>query len=143
MCAGFKLDTLLKLADVKGVDRKTSLLHFVLDQLLKDSASMGSLSTQLGSVRPAANLQVRALSPSWSPLYSPLLGSYTLHVLCTICNACMDYSTEKNGPHNIIKDIQQVPSPPPAIPFGTPLFSYVMRKSLVHHLQGMHGPCLY
>lgn len=30
--AGFKLDTLLKLADVKGTDRKTSLLHFVIMQ---------------------------------------------------------------------------------------------------------------
>ena len=30
--AGFKLDTLLKLADVKGTDRKTSLLHFVITQ---------------------------------------------------------------------------------------------------------------
>jgi hypothetical protein len=57
-CSGFKLDTLLKLADVKGVDRKTSLLHFVLDQLLKDSATLPTLSTQLDNVRPAANLQV-------------------------------------------------------------------------------------
>ncbi len=57
--AGFKLDTLLKLADVKGTDRKTSLLHFVLEQLLKeDNASVGTLSTQLGSIRAAANLQV-------------------------------------------------------------------------------------
>ena len=61
-CAGFKLDTLLKLADVKGVDRKTSLLHFVLDQLLKESATLASLSAQLKSVRPAANLQVPSLS---------------------------------------------------------------------------------
>ena len=58
-CAGFKLDTLLKLADVKGTDRKTSLLHFVLEQLLKEeNASVGTLSTQLKSIHPAANLQV-------------------------------------------------------------------------------------
>lgn len=56
--AGFKLDTLLKLADVKGTDRKTSLLHFVLDQLLKDSPAMHSLPHQLATVKPAANLQV-------------------------------------------------------------------------------------
>ena len=55
---GFKLDTLLKLADVKGTDRKTSLLHFVLDQLLKDSPGMRSLPNQLASVKAAANLQV-------------------------------------------------------------------------------------
>ena len=59
VCAtGFKLDTLLKLADVKGTDRKTSLLHFVLDQLLKDSPAMLTLPHQLASVKPAANLQV-------------------------------------------------------------------------------------
>ena len=62
-CAGFKLDTLLKLADVKGVDRKTSLLHFVLDQLLKESATLASLSAQLRFVRPAANLQVLTPHP--------------------------------------------------------------------------------
>ena len=146
MCAGFKLDTLLKLADVKGVDRKTSLLHFVLDQLLKDSASMGSLSTQLGSVRPAANLQVRALSPSWSPLYSPLLRPLKMHVLCTICNACTDQSATQQRKMALIrlsKTSLQVPSSPSAIPFYTPLFLYVKRKNLIHHLQGMHGPCLY
>ena len=55
---GFKLDTLLKLADVKGTDRKTSLLHFVLDQLLKDGPAMLTLPQQLASVKPAANLQV-------------------------------------------------------------------------------------
>ncbi len=55
---GFKLDTLLKLADVKGTDRKTSLLHFVLDQLLKDSPAMLTLPHQLASIKPAANLQV-------------------------------------------------------------------------------------
>ena len=59
--AGFKLDTLLKLADVKGTDRKTSLLHFVLDQLLKDGPAMHSLPHQLATVKPAANLQVCAL----------------------------------------------------------------------------------
>jgi len=62
--AGFKLDTLLKLADVKGTDRKTSLLHFVLQQLLKEeNASVGTLATQLKSIRPAANLQVQTPDP--------------------------------------------------------------------------------
>ena len=61
---GFKLDTLLKLADVKGTDRKTSLLHFVLEQLLKEeNASVGTLSAQLKSIHPAANLQVSYLLP--------------------------------------------------------------------------------
>ena len=64
---GFKLDTLLKLADVKGTDRKTSLLHFVLDQLLKDSPAMHSLPHQLATVKPAANLQVCLLLCPYLP----------------------------------------------------------------------------
>ena len=65
--AGFKLDTLLKLADVKGTDRKTSLLHFVLDQLLKDSPAMLTLPHQLASVKPAANLQVCHITSASPP----------------------------------------------------------------------------
>ena len=31
----FKLDTLLKLSDVKGVDGKTTLLHFVVQEIIR------------------------------------------------------------------------------------------------------------
>ncbi len=59
--AGFRLDTLLKLADVKGTDRRTSLLHFVLAQLVAaEGAGAAALASQLSAVRPAANLQARA-----------------------------------------------------------------------------------
>jgi hypothetical protein len=33
--SGFKLDTLLKLMDVKGKNKRTTLLHFVVAELLK------------------------------------------------------------------------------------------------------------
>lgn len=33
--SGFKLDTLLKLMDVKGRNKRTTLLHFVVAELLK------------------------------------------------------------------------------------------------------------
>ena len=59
--AGFKLDTLLRLADVKGTDRRTSLLAFVTAALLaRGQGDVGSLPAQLSSIRPAANLQVPA-----------------------------------------------------------------------------------
>ncbi len=61
--AGFRLDTLLKLADVKGTDRRTSLLHFVLAQLVAaEGAGVAPLVAPLAAVPPAANLQARALS---------------------------------------------------------------------------------
>ncbi|KAG8364617.1 hypothetical protein BUALT_Bualt18G0016100 [Buddleja alternifolia] len=53
----FKLDTLLKLSDVKGMDGKTTLLHFVIHEIirsegvraarrLKESRSMSSVNTE-------------------------------------------------------------------------------------------------
>lgn len=57
---GFKLDTLLRLADVKATDKKTSLLAFVTRALLtRGGSSVGSLPRQLAAVPPAAVLQVR------------------------------------------------------------------------------------
>ena len=102
--AGFKLDTLLKLADVKGTDRKTSLLHFVLEQLLKEeNASVGTLSTQLKSVHPAANLQVLAsvggsLHVRWAqPVFTT---SFTSYKICS----CDRGRTSKVGQGNSILD---------------------------------------
>lgn len=44
---------------MKGTDRRTSLLAFVTAALLaRGEANVGSLPTQLSSIRPAANLQV-------------------------------------------------------------------------------------
>lgn len=42
----FKLDTLLKLADVKGTDNKTTLLHFVIQEIIRSESSK---LTRLGS----------------------------------------------------------------------------------------------
>ncbi|VAH82795.1 unnamed protein product [Triticum turgidum subsp. durum] len=42
----FKLDTLLKLADVKGTDGKTTLLHFVVQEIIRTEGSRLSASNQ-------------------------------------------------------------------------------------------------
>lgn len=53
----FKLDTLLKLADVKGTDGKTSLLHFVLQEIIRSegirAARSDRQSRSLSSVTSA------------------------------------------------------------------------------------------
>lgn len=41
---GFKLDALLKLMDVKGRNKKTTLLHFVVSELLKTDPQVRSCS---------------------------------------------------------------------------------------------------
>lgn len=41
----FKLDTLLKLADVKGADGKTTLLHFVVQEIIKAEGTRLSASS--------------------------------------------------------------------------------------------------
>jgi hypothetical protein len=60
--AGFKLDALLKLADVKGVDRRTSLLQFVVRQLLLEDHSVGSMAAEMAAIRQAATMQLSAVS---------------------------------------------------------------------------------
>lgn len=81
----FKLDTLLKLADVKGTDGKTTLLHFVVQEIIrsedakseKESAMITSskeeqfrkqglkvvsgLSSELGNVKKAASMDFDVL----------------------------------------------------------------------------------
>lgn len=42
----FKLDTLLKLVDVKGADRKTTLLHFVVQEIIRAEGSRLSGTNQ-------------------------------------------------------------------------------------------------
>lgn len=55
----FKLDTLLKLADVKGTDGKTTLLHFVVQEIIRSegvraarSSSQGQSISTVGSNDP-------------------------------------------------------------------------------------------
>lgn len=58
---GFKLDTLLKLADIKAVDKRTSLLQFVIEQLRKQDPSIDRLVHAMPHVRPAASVQLSAV----------------------------------------------------------------------------------
>ncbi|XP_058094329.1 formin-like protein 1 [Magnolia sinica] len=51
----FKLDTLLKLVDVKGTDGKTTLLHFVVQEIIRLEGSRLSGANQTGS--PGKNQQ--------------------------------------------------------------------------------------
>ncbi|KZV38761.1 hypothetical protein F511_32717 [Dorcoceras hygrometricum] len=47
----FKLDTLLKLVDVKGTDGKTTLLHFVVEEIIRsEGASLSGVSPQENSI---------------------------------------------------------------------------------------------
>lgn len=56
----FKLDTLLKLIDVKGSDGKTTLLHFVVQEITKAeglSVSSGSQNQKADKAQQQSNLQ--------------------------------------------------------------------------------------
>jgi hypothetical protein len=55
---GFRLETLLRLTDVKAVDRKTSLLHFVAKELKKSAPEVEFLAGELKSVARAAALHL-------------------------------------------------------------------------------------
>jgi hypothetical protein len=88
----FKLDTLLKLADVKGADGKTTLLHFVVQEMIrsedakseKETASsnehfhkqglkvVSGLSSELGNVKKAASMDFDVLHSYVSKLETGL-----------------------------------------------------------------------
>ncbi|XP_071716035.1 formin-like protein 1 [Rutidosis leptorrhynchoides] len=69
----FKLDTLLKLIDIKGVDGKTTLLHFVVQEIIRTEGSrltnpttnclqtISSLSSDLSNVKKAAVMDSQVL----------------------------------------------------------------------------------
>ena len=52
----------LQLADVKGVDRKTSLLQFVVQQVQAEDPGVCKLAEHMSHVRPAATMQLSAVS---------------------------------------------------------------------------------
>ena len=60
--AGFKIDTLLKLADIKAVDRKTSLLQFVIEQLRIQDPAIDEMTKGMEDLKPAATIQLSAVS---------------------------------------------------------------------------------
>ena len=78
----FKLDTLLKLVDVKGVDQKTTLLHFVVMELLRSEPGVdlrrralkmaASLNQELTHVRKSATMDSQVLSSYLAKLESGL-----------------------------------------------------------------------
>ena len=61
----FKLDSLLKLADVKGADGKTTLLHFVVQEIVRAESGrlsvVAGLSQELGNVKKVAAMDVELL----------------------------------------------------------------------------------
>jgi hypothetical protein len=75
----FKLDTLLKLADVKGTDGKTTLLHFVVQEMTRSqksptrAAEQGTdiatgLAAELTNVKKTATVDLDVLTTSVSNL---------------------------------------------------------------------------
>lgn len=75
----FKLDTLLKLADVKGTDGKTTLLHFVVQEMIRSQKPpvraaeggpdiVAGLSAELTNVKKTATIDLDVLTTSVSGL---------------------------------------------------------------------------
>ncbi|KAL8225060.1 hypothetical protein R6Q57_017617 [Mikania cordata] len=54
----FKLDTLLKLIDVKGADGKTTLLHFVVQEITRTEGARVTNPTSNETTKPANGLQI-------------------------------------------------------------------------------------
>ncbi|KAJ4757954.1 Formin-like protein [Rhynchospora pubera] len=57
----FKLDTLLKLVDVKGTDGKTTLLHFVVQEIIRSEGSRLSATTSPQNCTQKDDIQIKKL----------------------------------------------------------------------------------
>ncbi|KAF9672935.1 hypothetical protein SADUNF_Sadunf11G0096000 [Salix dunnii] len=72
----FKLDTLLKLSDVKGIDGKTTLLHFVVQEIIRSegirAARAGRESSSISSVSIKTDDLLEEISPDTEDSYSSL-----------------------------------------------------------------------
>ncbi|XP_034912656.1 formin-like protein 5 [Populus alba] len=72
----FKLDTLLKLSDVKGIDGKTTLLHFVVQEIIRSegvrAARAGRESRSISSVSVKTDDLLEDISPDTEDNYSSL-----------------------------------------------------------------------
>lgn len=68
----FKLDTLLKLADIKSNDGKTTLLHFIILEVIKSEnlapQFITSLESELASVKKASTIDPNELTRTVSKL---------------------------------------------------------------------------
>ncbi|XP_010442256.1 PREDICTED: formin-like protein 9 [Camelina sativa] len=70
----FKLDTLLKLVDVKGLDGRSSLLHFVVQEMIKSEGSVralegiSNLNSELSNVKKSADIEYGVLRSNVSKL---------------------------------------------------------------------------
>ena len=68
--AGFKIESLLKLKDIKGKDRKTSLLHFIVKELLKTNDKVRFFTAEIEKVSVAWRFQKDYVSRTLQQLSS-------------------------------------------------------------------------
>ncbi|KAL0399283.1 UNVERIFIED_CONTAM: Formin-like protein 5 [Sesamum radiatum] len=93
----FKLDTLLKLSDVKGTDGKTTLLHFVVQEIIRVSG----LSNELENVKRAAILDTDSLTGTVAKLGHALVKARNF------LNSDMKNIPEENGFHQTLRSFVQ------------------------------------
>ncbi|KAL9813605.1 Formin-like protein 9 [Arabidopsis thaliana] len=83
----FKLDTLLKLVDVKGLDGRSSLLHFVVQEMMKSEGSVRALegirnlNTELSNVKKSADIEYGVLRSNVSRICQGLKNIEALLLL--------------------------------------------------------------
>lgn len=83
----FKFDTLLKLAEVKGLDGRSSVLHFAVQEMIKSEGSVKALdrvrnlSSEMETVKKSADIEYGVLTNGVLKLYQGIRSIKELLIL--------------------------------------------------------------
>lgn len=119
---GFKIDFLLKLHDVKATDRKTSLLQFCIEQAMDKSPTLQTMAAELSHVKPAARLQITAVSTMMAELQTGL----------NQCKEATLIASQGDDDHD----------GRPSVRIGELSFAFTIRTGCVHIAPGAATPAI-
>ena len=102
---GFRLETLLRLTDVKAVDRKTSLLHFVAKELKKSAPEVAGLSGELASVKKAAALHLDGTKETLNSVVEGLASVHDEVLRAAGANPESSEAQQREETHDRFRDV--------------------------------------
>lgn len=101
----FKLDTLLKLADVKGMDGKTTLLHFVIQEIIKAEGARAARLAGFYDVTTPTSVSSTCTTPTSASSPSSPLSHFARSMEAELERPSSEYDDSKDDFRKIGMDV--------------------------------------